>query len=238
MTKKTDLLNILFNYAYQVKKAIKRRKFNFSIIWYFREYVASGRKLEGNHLKTELPWITFHSYDFMNTVLKKDFVVYEFGSGGSSLFFSKRVKEVFSVEHDRQWYDHLSFELDKKEREYENLYLRLSVPTPRNSATKAVSISDKRFKDFDFWEYVNSILDFPDEYFDLVVIDGRARPFCLESSLPKLKSGGYIIFDNSDRFHYQEGLQKIRKWQVLESYGPTIGDLSFNQTSIFRKPKD
>lgn len=191
---------------------------------------------EFSHLKMELPWITFQVFDFVKSILQKKFVVYEFGSGCSSLFFAKHVKMVYSVEHNQDWYYLLKTDLLKRESMYSNLHLKLVVPIPKSKSTAVVSISDKFYFESDFGEYANSILNFPDDFFDLIVIDGRARPYCLQNSIPKLKNGGYLLFDNSDRIHYQEELIKIKNWLILESYGPLIGDLGFGQTSIYRKP--
>lgn len=228
---------LLFNYFYQIKKSLKLGKFNFSILRYSWSYFKLNSNPNFSHLKMELPWITFQAFDFLNSILKRNFIVFEFGSGGSSLFFSDQVREVYSLEHDELWYGQLQSALNNRKKCVENIKLKLVLPTKKNDYAEVVSLSDRRYIDFDFANYANYILEFPDDYFDLIVIDGRVRPYCLKNSLPKLKSGGYLLFDNSDRKHYQEELEKIRNWQVLKSYGPTIGDLSFNQTSIYRKPK-
>jgi hypothetical protein len=54
------------------------------------------------------------------------------------------------------------------------------------------------------------------------------------NSIRKVKKGGYILFDNSNRQHYLEGLDKIEDWLIFKSYGPTVNDKSFNETSIYR----
>lgn len=228
--------NLLFNYIYQIKKSVKLGKFNFSILRYSLSYFKLNCNSNFSHLKMELPWITFEAFDFLNSILTRNFVVYEFGSGGSSLFFAKRVKEIYSVEHDDSWFSQFQSELKDSQKKFENLHLRLVLPTIKNDYTEAISLSEKRFSSFDFEDYVKSILDFPDNFFDLIVIDGRARPFCLKNAIPKLKTGGYLLFDNSDRIHYQNELKKISTWKELESFGPVIGDLSFGQTSIYKKP--
>ncbi len=36
--------------------------------------------------------------------MTKNLVLFEFGSGNSTLFFAERVKNVISVEHNKEWY--------------------------------------------------------------------------------------------------------------------------------------
>lgn len=45
-------------------------------------------------------------------------------------------------------------------------------------------------------EYVSSIDVYPQDYFDIVVIDGTWRDDCTEHALKRLKSGGKLILDN------------------------------------------
>src|SRR5262245_52249641 len=54
-------------------------------------------------MKDERPWMTFASIAFLDGALRPDMRVFEWGSGGSTLFFSKRAKEVIAVEDDAEW---------------------------------------------------------------------------------------------------------------------------------------
>jgi hypothetical protein len=51
-----------------------------------------------------LPWVTYSFIDFIKTRLGKDFKIFEYGSGNSTLFYAQRVARVVSVEHDEEWY--------------------------------------------------------------------------------------------------------------------------------------
>ena len=42
--------------------------------------------------------------DIVEKYLDKNFVMLEYGSGGSTLYFSKHVKEYHSIEHDFSWF--------------------------------------------------------------------------------------------------------------------------------------
>jgi len=117
-----------------------------------------------------LPWYTYPAIDYINQLDFSDKCVYEFGSGNSSLFWSRISKEVVSVEHDEKWYssrvDHLKPNLVLKHRTGKN--------------------------------YCASILEEGGE-FDVIVVDGIFRDCCCEHLQKKLKRNGLVILDNSDR---------------------------------------
>jgi hypothetical protein len=73
---------------HRVARAIE----SYPALW---QSLGSGR----NPLDDQIPWITFEARHFVERVLTPESIVFEYGSGGSTLF-SKRVKQVISVEHD------------------------------------------------------------------------------------------------------------------------------------------
>ena len=48
-------------------------------------------------LDLELPWFSYAAIDFLKQYLRADMRVGEYGSGGSTLFFARRTKSVFSI---------------------------------------------------------------------------------------------------------------------------------------------
>ena len=58
-----------------------------------------------NPLRDQMPWVTFKARTWLEAYLKPDMFVFEWGSGGSTLFIAKRANKLISVEHDMGWYD-------------------------------------------------------------------------------------------------------------------------------------
>ena len=58
----------------------------------------------------------------IESYLDKDDIVYEYGSGGSTLWFSPLVKKFYSVEHTPEWYEKLLPHLDN------NTDFQLNIP--------------------------------------------------------------------------------------------------------------
>jgi hypothetical protein len=130
-----------------------------------------------------IPWMTYPFFDFINERLSNDFTLFEYGSGNSTLYWAKRLKKVISVEHDIEWYE----------------MMRKIIPC--NVNYRFVLINEN---------YANSIA-LTEEKFDIIVIDGRKRVECAKIAPKFLNSAGIIIWDNSFRMKYKEGINFLEK---------------------------
>jgi len=189
----------------------------------------------------EQPWITFDAIECLEERVKSSHNVFEFGGGGSTLFFLKRCQVVITVEHDEKWFLVLKNRIDDKE--VKNWVGRLVEPEPGSvttypSASNPDHYSSADAEDVNFRKYASSIDSYPDEYFDVVLVDGRSRPACIKHALPKLKSGGLIVLDNADRSYYigPEIEKMLKEYPVLLcKKGPSPYVESFTQTNIWEK---
>jgi SAM-dependent methyltransferase len=114
--------------------------------------------------------------------------VCEYGSGGSTLFFARRVQSVFSIEDNPQWFNLVSDRLAAKS--FGNVTLKLHPFDFKNPAG------------FENSEYLHAI---PDKRFDVIVVDGseewtRIRPICFEEAQTRVKKDGIIVVDDSWRY--------------------------------------
>lgn len=82
----------------------------------------------------------------------------------------------------------------------------------------------------EFAAYCDTILDYPSESFDFVCVDGRARVECAINALDRLKPGGVLILDNSERAKYRSLFAVLAAWPRL-SFANGVWE-----TTIFRKP--
>ena len=62
---------------------------------------------KSNPVKEQIPFIPFKAQEWLNRFLKANMCVFEYGSGGSTIFIAKRVKSLVSIEHDKKWYQHV-----------------------------------------------------------------------------------------------------------------------------------
>ena len=195
-----------------------------------------------NPLNDGMPWMTFDAIRFLKKNLKKNMKVFEYGSGGSSVFFSKQAGEVISIEHNKEWFTLVKKYMDDHSvHNWTGMLCEAELSRIENldpSDPDGCVSSDAQYRNCSFKKYVESINQYPDGFFDLVVVDGRARPSCIKHAISKLKTGGYILLDNSDREHYQKAITEcMTDGFVTEvgTFGPTSYSEDFTQTLIRRK---
>ncbi|MFU8812919.1 MAG: class I SAM-dependent methyltransferase [Balneolaceae bacterium] len=130
-----------------------------------------------------IPWITYPAIDLLEQRLPADASVFEYGSGLGTLWWAERVGRITAVEHSRKWAEMVEKKLP-------------------DNATLIVRDIEKG--------YEKSILE-SGEMYDLIIIDGRRRAGCVSYSLQALTERGVILFDDSAREKYGEGLQRLRE---------------------------
>ena len=126
--------------------------------------------------------------------------VFEYGSGASTLWLSRRAGTVISVEHVSSWAAVVRGLLVNAP------HVRLlEVPgEPVNDDNRGYASEKQRDRGLAFHNYVHAIDG--EEPFDLIVIDGRCRGRCLKAAKAHLKPDGLIVFDNSGRRRYRNAI--------------------------------
>jgi SAM-dependent methyltransferase len=188
------------------------------------------------------PWITFRTISILKAFLKREHRVFEYGGGGSSLFFADRVAELVTVEHSREWFATLKTLIPAQTTCKWDGHLvepqkgdLTGSPDPANPAH--YSSADAPSRGLNYKAYVEVIDTFPDNHFDVVLIDGRSRPACLVHAYPKLKPGGLLVLDNSDRDYYLTftGDLLAKMETIVDEFGPGPYNREFTKTSIWKK---
>lgn len=195
-----------------------------------------------NSLAGDQPWITFAAIRFLGKILTKDTCVFEYGVGGSTVFFARRARHVYSIEHDRIWAQKVIEAIES--RGLRNCQVRLIEPTsddfPRGkdpSDPDAYVSSDATFVGKSFKNYATAVDEYPDGYFDLILLDGRARPSCFKHAASKVRKGGFVILDNSERPHYSYIHQQMHSWNWIrhDFFGPGPHNSYFWQTCVWQR---
>jgi len=182
---------------------------------YFPKWFSSFRPVR-SLVGEAKPWIPFEAANWLEHYLTPHMKVFEYGSGGSTIFFAERVAEVFSIEHDKKWHALVSRAL--AQRGLNNCSYKLHEPRPIAGTFSAIDDSqNSRFIYDDYYaatlhEYVEAIDVHPDHTFDLVLVDGRVRTECIQYALPKIKPGGYLMLDNSNNADVAEMVRKLQSY--------------------------
>src|SRR5690606_30506338 len=99
-------------FIYPISSLLSLRKIRSLLSFGVKGYLAEIGWMEAYRARVPLdqnnqplPWFTYSFIDFMEPRLSDTLHVFEYGSGYSTRYFSKRVATVTSAEHDREWLD-------------------------------------------------------------------------------------------------------------------------------------
>lgn len=182
-------------------------------------YLTIGPWSRYTPLQLGLPWFSLSAIRFLDEYVSKTMSVFEYGSGGSTVYFAKHAASVTATEDNQQWLDRVQSRL----------------------AAKGVSNVALQFRPFDFHhpvdfeksDYLNSI---PDSRFDIIVVDGteeavRVRPTCFHHAESRIAPGGIIIVDDSWRYLQLHSAHRAKSFRHFRSIGP--GRPGVTSTDIF-----
>lgn len=173
------------------------------------------------------PWWNERAIRYLGSCVRRGDRVFEWGSGGSTVWLVGQGARVTSVEHDPQW-------VAKVEGHCPEADVRTIRGTATGTlATEWPALTDEGNRYFD--DYVAAIDEFADENFDVVIVDGMCRAACLRRGAPKVRPGGVIVLDDSDMGRYQGLKKSLPGWKRISRAGfkPT-GDL--RETTFFHRP--
>lgn len=172
------------------------------------------------------PWLTRDAIAWLDEHLRPEHRGFEWGSGHGTIWFAERVASWVCVEHHPDW----------------------AAEVRRQLAARGRDNVDQRVVDED--RYLEPIDEFPDGHFDLVLVDGLFRDEALLRSMPKLRSGGWLVFDNVNWYlpsasrtphsrSFADGPESeafARAWEELRRWPTTWTSNGVNDTAVFVKP--
>ena len=159
-------------------------------------------------LDLELPWFSYGAIDFLENFLRPEMRVFEFGSGGSTIFFARRCARVESVEDDPAWATRV------RER-----MARLGLS---NVAIVECPFDFNKPAGFGDSQYLSQVRE---GSFDVIVVDGAdndysIRPQCFEVAQDHVNAGGIIVVDDSWRYRQLRETHRAHRLEVFETVGP------------------
>lgn len=159
-------------------------------------------------LSAPLPWYCYAATLHLETLLRSDWHVIEYGLGSSTLWWAARVASITVIEHDPEWV-----------AKFEN-------KLPSNVRLEFIDQAGPRYKD--------RLLEEP-YAFDLISVDGKRRNSVVKRAATACKPGGYILFDDSQKVRYAKPLKKLRNKGFLQEdfWGPKPLQCYGGKTSLF-----
>jgi len=126
---------------------------------------------------------------------------WEWGCGGSTIWLARHGIDVISAESDPQWAEKVRASCDADIRLYPGAGGGLLRSEPE------VQDGGRHFFD----GYVSAIDEFTDD-FDLIVIDGVCREACARKARTKVRRGGIVVVDDTERPFAAHAADVLADW--------------------------
>lgn len=120
------------------------------------------------------PLISYRAAKHLDGLFRNNWRGVEFGSGYSTPWLAKRLGFLLSIEDDPNWH-----------RRVEGLLAATDPTAVRHELRTAESYA--------------ALAEFPDGFFDFALVDGSQRADCIAAVVPKIRPGGWLYLDNSDK---------------------------------------
>ncbi len=160
-------------------------------------------------LDLQLPWWTFGAINALDRRLSKNHDVFEYGSGGSTLFLARRAATLLSIEDEKPWFQ----------------LVRDALTRHQLDATAQI-----KHVPYDFWHtadfttsaYLHAL---DGRRYDVIIVDGKewsdpVRDQCFWHAENHLKPGGLIILDDSWRYPQVFARHRAKSVTTYRGTGP------------------
>jgi spermidine synthase len=154
------------------------------------------------------PWFNTKAVQYFQDVLngfgEDSAEVFEWGVGGTTALLSahKSVKSIITIDNDPRYIRMFQALYPKSKADIRLVALGRSYPIQMNAPK------------------------------DVIIVDGRMRVECFRNAVKKVKPGGVLILDDSQRDRYSEVFSIVPEtWERTRIYGP--GDGGWWETAFF-----
>lgn len=155
-----------------------------------------------------VPWFSYPAVDVLAARLVDGVSVFEWGAGGSTIWWATHGGSVVSIEFDRDFHALIAPQVPA------SVDLRL-IPLDTNG------------------DYAHAIDD--EGVFDVVVVDGRDRSNCAIAAIDHVAEHGIVIIDNTEHPETDHGCAALvaRGYRRLDLPGPASLMADPTTTTIF-----
>jgi predicted O-methyltransferase YrrM len=169
-------------------------------------------------LELRLPWFSFGAIDFLSGFLRPTMRVFEYGSGGSTLYFADRTAEVVSVEDNAEWKSRVQLAVDRP-----NIRLELH---PFDFERNTINFGQSA--------YLHAL----DQRYDVIVVDGTelswpVRLDCFARAQHFIKPGGVIVLDDAWRYPLARVMSHANICRDFKSVGPARPGVTTTQIHFY-----
>jgi Methyltransferase domain len=177
--------------------------------------------------KAGQPWWNPRAIRYLAEQLPTGGQVFEWGSGGSTVWFARHGQSVTAVESEPGW-------AARVRKGGTGAVVRYIPGRDEGRMRSELQLRDHGEHFFD--DYVDAVNDYPDGCFDVVVVDGLCRKECARLAAVKVKPGGIVVVDDTNWDFLSECLKPFQGWETRRICGFKYMAAEVAETSFFRRP--
>jgi predicted O-methyltransferase YrrM len=167
----------------------------------------------------ERPWIVPAAVGWLGRRMRRDWSVLELGSGRSTIWLGRRAGTVLTFEDNEFWHQRAAELIAEK------------------------GLSNVRLRRLPVEAFAATVGAMPDDTFDLVVVDfleseSAERIEAVRAARSKVRPGGLLLLDDSDRPGYAEAYELLADWRERRFTGVKDEYPQVCETAIFRRPAE
>ncbi|NBX52214.1 MAG: hypothetical protein EBT63_00985 [Proteobacteria bacterium] len=181
-----------------------------------------------------IPWYCYQAINFLSKNLTKNDVIFEFGSGSSTIFYHTRAKKVVSIETNEIWFKIIyNYLLQTKQ----NPALHDNIMCFGNSE---IYLMKDGLTNANYQKFAYDYSQKHQVFFDYLIIDSIKRYDCATNSIKALSINGKVILDDSERLNYKKIFDFYLKndFEVKNFCGIAPAQLRVKNTSLITKIKN
>lgn len=177
----------------------------------------------------DVPWWNSRAVRYLNRCLPANARVFEWGSGGSTVWLTHKGAKVIAIESDVEWQQYVHDRSPEAD-------VRFIPGTDSGTLRSEVELRDRGEHFFD--DYVAAIDDFADDSFNLIVIDGLSRCHCAVHATKKVRADGLVLLDDTHYQFFAPAFRLFHGWKTTRIRGfKRPFPSGIHETTFFRRPR-
>jgi len=212
-------------------EVIKEQFLDNKISW--KNSLLNGISLDNNF--NPIPWFCYPAISFLETKIKENQKIFEFGCGMSTLYFINKNLKVFSLETNELWYSimkPLQIRFCKKFLSDSLFYNAVNTDIDQKQKNESrIFFIENPFDNDQYEKFIKNL----NLKFDIILIDSLKRFKCAVNAVDHINEDGIIILDDSERKNYSKifNFFNEKKFKNKTFSGIAPGQLKIKNTTFF-----
>jgi len=191
--------------------------------------------LSTNEYQNYIPWYCYEAINFLEQKNLKDFLIFEFGCGASTLFYLRKGCKILCIETNKRWFEFI-VDLIRKQQ-IKSDFLVIDQKNFFKNQNIEIHLMEDGLTNEKYQNFCQNISQERNILFDYIIVDSLKRYLCCKNSITALNKTGAIILDDSERKNYEKIFDffAINNFENQDFFGIAPAQLRLKKTSFFSK---